>query len=181
MKTVTAVVAYLALSFAATCLAQQPVPGTYADHLDAVVRLINSDLKPAINVSQRLLNELTDANARLAADEAELTAAQKEHAEKNLAREQAWQQVVMAIQAGIGIDPGSIDYAEHMATVQSLIAAASDANQTAEAARQRLLQAQAAVQASQALASDLSKQHTDKNDLRKAEWQKVIQLIQSGL
>jgi hypothetical protein len=142
--------------------------------------MVNADLSPAINVAQRLKNQLDAIDAKLAEDNAKLAVAAKDHAAKNQAREQAWQRAITEIQAGMGIDPNTIDYVEHMASVQALIAAASDANQDAEASRKVLVSLQKAVADGEAARTVNGEEHDVANRKRISVWRQVISQIESG-
>lgn len=155
-----------ALCVSVASLAPGQIPGKYADHLSDVTRMINSDLKPAINLAQTALSGMDGITTKLAADRVLLAAAEKEHSALNQVREQAWARVVKAIQDGIGTEPGTIDYAEHMMRVQSLIQEANEANNAAEVARKVLVSIRASVADGEASLAVASAEHDTRNRKR---------------
>ena len=177
MKTLMSCIVLLCLSVPA--LGQ--VPGKYADHYSSVQRMINSECTKAINEAQRELTALDTVSAKLSADSVELSEAAKDHATKNQSREQAWQRVIAAINAGMGMDPSTLEYASHMAGVQALIVEAQSTIAEAEAARKRLVTAQEAVAADQAALGTAQAEHAKKNQIRIDVWRQVINAIELGI
>ena len=81
----------------------------------------------------------------------------------------------------MGMDPSTLEYAEHMAGVQALIVEAQATISEAESARKRLVTAQEAVAADQAALGVAQAEHAKKNQVRIDTWRQIINAIELGI